>query len=81
MCLDTVCADFVAPCHFFIDSDNRLLSNILFVVRAIDGARGPGDLGFAPTETKCRRSNFEPRMGLVQKKRHPFGYPFSLLER
>ena len=53
---------------FFIDSDNRLLSNILFVVRAIDGARGPGDLGFArtvsrhpvdvgfeTTETKCRR--------------------------
>ena len=68
MCLDTVCADFVAPCHFFIDSDNRLLSNILFVVRAIDGARGPVDLGFArtvsrhpvdvgfeTTETKCRR--------------------------
>ena len=53
---------------FFIDSDNRLLSNILFVVRAIDGARGPVDLGFArtvsrhpvdvgfeTTETKCRR--------------------------
>ena len=48
--------------------NNRLLSNILFVVRAIDGARGPVDLGFArtvsrhpvdvgfeTTETKCRR--------------------------
>ena len=23
--------------------------------RAHDGAQGPGDLGYAPTETKCRR--------------------------
>ena len=38
------------------------------LVKARDGARGPVDLGFARTEAKRRKSNFEARLCLNSKK-------------
>ena len=38
------------------------------------GARGPGDLGFAPTEAERRHRTFESGIGLEKTKRAiPFG--------
>ena len=42
--------------------------DILFVLKARDGARGPGDLGFAPTGAKRRHRTSSPGLGSKTKK-------------
>ena len=69
-----------------------ILSDILFVVRAIDGARGPVDLGFArtvsrhpvdvgfeTTETKCRREAETLELRAPDGARSKKRHPFGCL--
>ena len=51
-------------------------------MRARDGARGPGDLGFARTEAKRRQSNLRALSGLeTTKKVISFGYYLFVVMR